>query len=393
VRVDDILRRQFSEDLARIHLARVRLVFAAACALLRGGKTSLTAIGRAIATATTHKHGIKRVDRLLGNAAVWRERIAFYRGVARRLIPPGTRPVVIVDWTSFSPRLWALVAAVSFDGRAIVVYSETHSVGKYIKPAINKAFLRRLRQVLPTNCTPIILTDAGFRSPWMREVARLGWDYVCRVRGLSRLREIGTRDWKPLLSFFARVGSGAKNFGECEIAIRARHQTRIVGFALRRRRGWKERWGALVRSTANKAIRSAREPWILATSLNISPKKIVALYRRRMQIEETFRDAKSTRFGFSMDHARTRLARRADILFLLVSLAHLLSMIVGLVAEASKLHRGYQANTLRSRRVLSLSLLGRLLMASKDFHRVTAASLESSCDRLFEWVSGLACAF
>ena len=82
-----------------------------------------------------------------------------------------------------------------------------------------------------------------------------------------------------------------------------------------------------------------------------------------MQIEETFRDTKSARFGLSMAEARTKIAPRGDILMLLASLAHLLTILAGLVAEASRLGRLYQANTLRSRRVFSLSRLGRLVLA------------------------------
>jgi hypothetical protein len=267
--------------------------------------------------------------------------------------------------------MWSLVAAVSFEGRAVVVYSETHPVSRYNKPAVHRRFLRRLHEVLPEQCVPIIVTDAGFRSPWMKEVAALGWDYICRVRGLTRLRESGTVTWLPLRRVFSQIYRGAKDFGFYELGRLARYRARVIGFRKRRAvnrtgRQWRENWGDLVKSDLNKQLRAASEPWILATSLQSSPKKIVAYYRRRMQIEETFRDTKDTRFGLSMTQACTRSERRADILMLLASLAHLLSIVAGLVAEARNLGRGYQANTLRSRRVFSLSRLGRFILAGED---------------------------
>lgn len=384
MRIDHILHRQFAHDLVGIHLARIRLVFAATSALLRGGRISLTSIGRAIAGRTTHKHGIKRVDRLLGNEAIWTQRVSFFRAIARRVIAPCTRPIVIVDWTSFTASSWSLVAAVSFEGRAIVIYSETHPVSGYLKPAINRSFLRRLSEVLPEQCVPIVIADAGFRSPWMTEVTRLGWDYICRLRGLARLRKVGTLGWRPLLGFFLDTRRRAKDFGQHEIGLQVHFQTRVIGFSKRGPSHWEERWGAVPKGRVNKALRSAKEPWILATSLSASAKKVAVLYGRRMQIEETFRDTKSNRLGMSMKHARTRSLKRAEILTLLASLAHLASIIVGLAAEALRLDRGYQANTLRRRRVLSLSRLGQLVVFSEKLSHLNDKSTRAAWNELFE---------
>lgn len=386
MRIAKLLQEQVVGDLVGIHLARVRVVVAAACALLRGGTASLTGIGRAIAVGTSHKHGIKRVDRLLGNEQAWAERIRFYRAIARRLIGRGKRPVVIVDWTGFSKGLWVLAAALSFEGRALVIYSEAHPVARYMKPDVHRAFLLRLRQVLPEECVPIIVTDAGFRTPWMRQVLSLGWDYIGRLRGRNRLREARRAGWSNMLDFFARVGRQAKDFGECEISKRTLFCTRVIGFAKRshRRAQWSEYWGTLGKSDITKAIRSAREPWILATSLTLSARKVVALYGRRMQIEETFRDTKSSRFGFMMEHARTKSEKRADNLVLLASLAHLVSVLAGIIAEAAGLDRGFQANTRRAKRVFSLSRLGRLFAISDESRHVSIRAIRSAWRELRE---------
>lgn len=384
MRIEDILQRALGTDLLGIHANRLKLVFAATCALLRCSKATLTSIGRAIATGTTHKHGIKRADRLLGNRHVHAERRQMFAAIARKVIAPRSRPVVIVDWTDFSSKMWSLVAAVTFEGRAVTIYSETHPVSRYLKPAVHRAFLQKLRQVVPEGCTPIILTDAGFRTPWIREVSRLGWDYVCRLRGLTRLREEGRIGWSKLIHLFERMGKGPRDFGTYELGLKALFKTRVVGFSRRRRsENWREKWGKLTRSKLHKQQRSAREPWILATSLKSSPNKIIALYRRRMQIEETFRDIKSRNLGLSMDHARTRRASRVNVLMLLASLAHLLSIVAGFVAEACKLDRRFQANTIRKRRVLSVSKLGRLL-AHDGPHRWCSVEVASAWRRLTE---------
>ena len=388
MRIARILQREFGEDLREIHQARLSVTFAAVAALFRGRHLSLTGIGRAIAVGTTHKHGIKRVDRLLGNGNIWAERIAFYRSIARRLIPEGSRPSILVDWTGFDRDKWSLVAAVSFEGRAVVVYAETHRVSRYLKPAVHRAFLRRLRDVLP-RCVPIVVTDAGFRTPWMREVSKLGWDYITRLRGRTRVRHVGSRGWCPLAYLYEQTSRRPKDFGQCDLVRSASYEARVVGVRKGRPYRWAHRDGTvkpidLLASSGsrwtnkNKVLRGAREPWILATSLDVSAARIVRLYRDRMQIEETFRDAKSDRFGFSMTFARSTSEHRADILMLLLTLAHLVSILAGLVALLFNLDRGYQANTVRHRRVLSLCRLGRLLLAGDDARHLAPSSLNAA---------------
>jgi hypothetical protein len=51
-----------------IHIVRYRALLAAIEGLIRGGRLSLTGIGRALRSRAHPKHCIKRIDRLLGNA-------------------------------------------------------------------------------------------------------------------------------------------------------------------------------------------------------------------------------------------------------------------------------------------------------------------------------------
>jgi hypothetical protein len=366
-----IIQRQFQVDLVGVHLARMRTVFAAVFGALRCGELSLTALGRAVAERTTHKHGIKRIDRLLGNEHLHAERLAFYRAIARRLVAPSSTPVIILDWTTVTPKLWALVAAVSFKGRALTVYAETHPISRYLKPQVNAAFLKHLRAVLPRGCAPIILADAGFRAPFMRLVEKAGWDYVVRLRGPARIRHRYGRGWTRLTFLFGQTGTRAKDFGRVEIGQRRRFITRLVG--IRRETHHRKYHSRKLHSTTRRIRLSAHEPWILATSLAVESVRVVALYKRRMQIEETFRDTKNPRFGMSLSTARPRSEERADILVLLASLAHVLALLLGIAAEADRLHLGYQANTVNTRRVLSLVRIGRFLFGSGDTAALSAA--------------------
>jgi hypothetical protein len=383
MRADGILQRSFERDLERVHLARIRLMFVAVYTLLRSGRLSLTSLGRAI-RGSAPKHGIKRIDRLLGNTQLHSERIDFYRAVARRLITPGSRPVLIVDWTAVTTELWALVAAVSYEGRALIVYAETHDISSYAKPHVNEAFIARLRAVLP-QCHPVILTDAGFRGPWMKLVQANGWDYIGRIRGLARVRRDKGEAWSDIERLWQMTGARPVDLGAFEFGLKTRFRTRVVAIRKKlkyQRRPAKRDYGP------ERARRAAREPWILATSLDVRAAKVVQLYSRRMQVEETFRDAKSHRFGICLSHARTRSTSRADILLLLAAFAHVLYLLVGLAAEAARLQLRYQANTMTKRRVLSLPMLGRLVFQEHAEDLLEPALSRSSASSLRAAIAG-----
>jgi hypothetical protein len=381
VRAMQIIQRQFRPDLAGVHLARFRLVFSAVFAGLRCGRLSVTALGRAIAQTTTHKHGIKRIDRLLGNQHLYEERTLFFVAIARRLLAPQSTPLIIVDWTAITPKLWALAAAVSFQGRAITIYAESHPISRYLKPYVNAAFLKHLSAVLPAGCRPIILADAGFRSPFMKLVERMGWDYVVRLRGPASVHQVHNRHWAQLPELFAQTTERPRDFGQVEIGQRVRYVSRLVGVRRPvRHRKYHSYQHHSVTTWRERA--QAHEPWILATSLPIESARVVALYARRMQIEETFRDTKNQRYGLCLAQAHPRLEQRANILLLLASLAHLVALLLGIGAEAAHLDRGFQANTVVKRRVLSLAMLGRLLVISGN-EPVLASALGVSAWRTF----------
>lgn len=387
MRAMQIIQRQFESDLLNVHVARVRVVFAAALTLLKSGTLTLTSLGRAIAEHTAPKHGIKRIDRLLGNRRLHGERLTFYRAIARRVVPMSTRPLILIDWTAVTPDLWALAAAIPFEGRAVIVYAETHPISRYMKPHVNAAFLRRLAAILPPGLAPIIVADAGFRSPFMKLIAALGWDCIVRLRSRANVCPLHGRKWIRIPELFARARLVATDLGLFEIGERGRHRCRLVSV---RNRIHHRKYRARVRShgvAARRERASAHEPWILATSLELSAKRIVAMYARRMQIEETFRDAKDPHFGLALKYARTKSDDRANVLVLLANLAHLISILLGIIGEAAQLHLRFQANTIKNKRVLSLPMLGRLVAACGAAAFIAPELIHACCLSLRERVA------
>jgi hypothetical protein len=101
---------------------------------------------------------------------------------------------------------------------------------------------------------------------------------------------------------------------------------------------------------------------LFTSLLGHSPAAIERIYKTRMQIEESFRSAKSERFGWSLNNVYTASTERMNVLLMLIALAMFAQMLVGAVLEHRGLHKGFQANTTRSRRVLSLFMLGGLAL-------------------------------
>lgn len=68
--------------LSSLHATLAEAVKAAVCGALRGGRLSLSQLARSVESATTMRHRVKRIDRLLGNESLHGARTDIYREVA-----------------------------------------------------------------------------------------------------------------------------------------------------------------------------------------------------------------------------------------------------------------------------------------------------------------------
>ncbi len=161
----------------------------ATTALLDGDALSLTELGRSIRGTTSAKHSIKRMDRLLGNPHLANDRFALLRWHANNLCRHNPMPVVLVDWSDVREqlRLMTLRASIVLKGRSITLYERTFAWDDYNSPRSHNLFLRELADVLPSGAKPLIVTDAGYRNTWFREVGSHGWYWLGRVEVMSVL--------------------------------------------------------------------------------------------------------------------------------------------------------------------------------------------------------------
>lgn len=77
-----------------------------------------------------------------------------------------------------------------------------------------------------------------------------------------------------------------------------------------------------------------------------------------MQIEAGFRDLKSTKFGFGLEHMRSRGVLRLSNFILVTTLAQVIACLIGVFAEKNNWHRYFQISSNRAKRILSLFFLG-----------------------------------
>ncbi|TBU80336.1 IS4 family transposase [Pseudomonas daroniae] len=356
------LHNAFSQAFPTVHDKRLNALMSCVSALLQGHRLTLTDLGRAIPSKAYTKHSIKRVDRLLGNAQLQSERLLFYWKMLKALIGNLPQPVILVDWSPINAAsdLYLLRASIPLAGRAFPIYEAVHE--REGCPKRQCQLLDALTLMLPEHCRPILVTDAGFRRPWFQAVEARGWYYVGRVRNRDLYRN-QQGQWQPIKQLYEQATPVARSLGPIEITRSAPHLVPLY-CVHQPPKGRKHRrvTGSVARSKLSRqSARREQEPWLLASNLAQSQwtaRSIVAIYRKRMQIEEGFRDVKSLRFGFAFDLHRTRCPRRIEILLLIAALACYVLYLAGLRARTTGQSRRFQSNSVRHKPVLSLWRVG-----------------------------------
>ena len=356
------LHSALAQALPTVHSHRLKTLMCCVSSLLRGRRLTLTGLGRFMSGKAYPKHAIKRVDRLLGNRHLQTERSLFYWVMLRALLGSLKHPLILVDWSPIDAAgdFFLLRAAIPLAGRSFPIYESVHE--REGCPKYQKRLLQTLAEMLPKDCVPVLVADAGFRRPWIKAVEAQGWYYVARVRNRDLYRR-DSNTWLPVKNLYALVSSSPKSLGHIEMTQSAPHFIHL--YCVRHRAKGREHQCVTGSIAKNKLSRQSanceREPWLLASNLpedQWNPSKIVAIYKQRMQIEEGFRDVKSEHFGIGITHHRSRCPRRIEVLLLVSALANYIICLTGLQArEAGHEHR-FQSNSLKRRRVLSLWRLG-----------------------------------
>ena len=333
-------------------------------------------------TATAVRHRVKRVDRLLGSRALQRERASIYAAIAQFwLHDPGScgtiqTPLILVDWSDLNEARSAQLirASVALQGRSLTLYEELHTMKavSVFAPKVHAAFLKELKAMLPSGCQPIVITDAGFRSPWFRAVEAIGWHWVGRIRNRDRVRPQAHANeraglWQGAKTLYAFATSKAPDLGVFDYVRSHPISTRLVTIKQAPKgRHMTSVKGERTRSShSKKKSKAESEPWLLAASpslAHLSAEAIIAIYAQRMQIEQAFRDTKNPRFGLGLSYSGSRSTTRWAALAMVASLAEFVIRLTGQCAIDAHLQYDLQLTNRRKRAEISVIRVGMLLL-------------------------------
>jgi len=282
-------------------------------AALRVGRVSLAALGRQLIGEHAAKHKIKRTWRFCANRGVT---VAdAMQGPIARLCKKRKKPLLVaLDWVEVRAFHTLVLAAVK-KGRSIPVLWASYPEWVLFKSQNNleEGLLRLFRTLVPDAVTVVVLADRGFgRTEMARLCQQLKFRYLIRIKSdvtIAHPRYRGLLHDYPVKKGMRRLLKGVRY---------RKHDPVTLNLVIR----WKP-----------DLPKKHDEPWFLMTDLEETAVKLTDLYRRRMTIEELFRDEKSRRNGLALRNTQVTKADRFDRLLLILALAYWLLTGIGLVAR------------------------------------------------------------
>lgn len=383
-----IIQEFLSTECPFIHAKRRACIAAMAQAGNDGG-LSLMGMSRVVSGSPSIRHRIKRCDRLLSNPKLEDERHLIYGAMARRVISNNTQPVILIDWSDLCPdRSRQLVrAALMVQGRALTLYEEVHPLSRATSLKVHRAFMKRLKEILPLDCRPIFVTDAGFRSTWFRLLDRMGYAWIGRIRNRDMVRPAtGDQAWRGCKTLYGKARSEPQDLGQFH-CVRSHP---VAGRLVLVKEKPKGRHHTTVHKKrtrsahSKKQARAHKEPWLLAVSpqlATLSAEAVVAIYRGRMQIEQSFRDLKNVRWGLGLSASQTRPLRRLAILLLIGALVCYALWLIALVLRSIDYRIEFGSRE-KAAAALSVISLARWWMAQNKTIRLSRRKINAALESL-----------
>lgn len=222
---------------------------------------------------TNVKHKLKRLQNFLDGIQLdhqfWASYIQTLFCLPYMKLHARKKVTLLIDATTLREDYWILAASISYRGRSIPVYlkiwEDVNASYDYWQRV--EEFMGELKELLPETFSYEIIGDRGFEGARMFNLCKqLEWDQVIRINGSYKIKNPGGQDLVQL---------HLCDDGSYRDVILGKHDP--VDFL-------------------NVAIHSDEEyettRWYLATSLE-DPQQAIADYKRRVWIEQTFKDLKS----------------------------------------------------------------------------------------------------
>lgn len=305
----------------------------AVCGALHSVRLSISDIGRAYAIAANiyPRHGIKQVDRIVGNCKI--DMMEAAGEFVRMLVGARKAINVSLDWTEYDGTDQSRIAVnlITRHGRATPLLWITVTKSKLAnrRSAYERRVLKKLKACLAEDVHVEVIADRGFCSTELFRFIheQLRWDYTIRIRS-------------GLIVYEQKYPYGRK----------IQHMRLVRGARPRKLAG-----ARLTESKYEPASlvlvwdKGMKEPWYLVSSRNWAPEQIVKTYARRFTCEEQFRDEKDVRYGAGSKQIRVSTNKRRDMLTLIHAIATVILTVIGEAGERLGYDRRLRANTVKRR--------------------------------------------
>ena len=348
------------EDLSkpvRKNLANLTIAFLAVLGAARSGngRISLGAIYRVLPTNGTARARKKRLYRFLENERFDPRGVT--GGLARMAFGErgaGLWPVVFDQTKSGTSQ--ALFAGVPFEGRTIPLSVYTFEYpwkDRFLSQNdLEESFLNDVDAALPNGVRAVFIGDRGYaRAALVRLCSHMNRLFVIRGRG-GVCVEHGKRRCK-LKNLPPGIGSAVR-YRDVRYQSNAKVPLDVIAF---RDPAFDEPWWLLVPAGMEDVLPT---------------ETVVALYRERMQVEQTFRDFK-THMGLRGLKLKVRIPDRTGRLLLGFLVAYCLALAVGTSSEAKAARRDLEIPRKKPRhgttRTLSVLFLAMLMLSHRRWRR------------------------
>jgi len=353
------LSRPVQKNLAVLTVAFLRVLGA-----IRSGhgRLSLAALFRVLPTPGTPHAREKRLHRFLRNPRLDPRGVT--DGLTQLIFGSRGRGLwpILFDQTK-AGRTQALWAGVPFRGRTLPLAVYTFQYPWREKAArsqnqLEEVFLADIETALPAKVRPVFVGDRGYaRAALLRRSNRQDRLYLIRGRPGTRVEYRG------------------KSCKLAELEGKPGHAVRYPGVF----------YQAHERVPVDVVVYhdpDFQQPWALLVppgSQGVLPTKaVVALYRERMQVEQSFRDFK-THLGLRGLQLKVDIAERTGRLLLAFTMAYCLALVLGVSPEAEQARPDLEIPRRRprhgSRRTLSVLYLALAMLShprwrSQAHHRL-----------------------
>jgi len=368
--INGFIHSHLEEFCPEIHASRLQAVMDVAAGLTRSKQLTIVEMGRHLESDIDLKHRVKKVDRLLGNKNLYPELDTLYTGLSKyvfKYLAQDKYAPIVVDlcFLKDTHDIQMLSAEVATQGRTIPLYREVFKIGEL--KGREKDFISKLSNCIPSDRDILIIMDAGFGDDWFDAIELQGWYWLVRARSGKYIKLSDEEEWQEASNLFSKAGTRAKCYENAYITKSHSRPCRIImkKGTIKSKRKKPAKLPRNYNSANGSYHRIAKEPWILATSL---PKiydttKILYAYKKRMQIEESFRDIKSTRYGLGSRYIQTRCIYRWGVAMLLAAIAQITLWIIGVIGHSQGFQKVFQVNTVRDKKQFSYFYLGQLIVA------------------------------